>query len=100
MRRPVETIYDPRLSDVPPSVEVTMLVRCEGRVVAQSRAVDDTGRTRLPPGWLGLERDVRDDDLDWWWSEVATVWLDGCWERFPIPEPKQETLLLREKGTD
>ena len=63
MRRPVETIYDPRLSDAPPSVEVTMLVRHNGLVVAQSRAVDDTGRLRLPPGWLELDRGRRDEGV-------------------------------------
>ena len=72
---------------------VRMTVSFEGQVLAESSAVDDTGRLRLPPDWLELERGRRDDDLDWWWSEVATVWLEGCWERFPAPEPKQEALL-------
>ena len=71
-----------------------MLVRHNGLVVAQSRAVDDTGRFRLPPGWLGLSRERRDDELDWWWSEVATVWLEGCWEQYPLAEPRQEVLGL------
>ena len=72
---------------------VRMTVSFGGEVLAESSAVDDTGRLRLPPGWLEQDRGVRDEDLDWWWSEVATVWLDGVWERFPVPAPKQGALL-------
>ena len=72
---------------------VRMTVLFGGQVLAESEAVDDTGRLRLPPGWLAETREWRDEDLDWWWSEAAQVWLEGCWERFPIPAPKQESLL-------
>ena len=74
-------------------LEVTMVVKYDGVELARSSAVDDTGRLRLPPRWLGLDREKRDSDLDWWWSEVATVWLEGQWEQWPNPEPKQEALL-------
>ena len=72
---------------------VRMTVSFDGVVLAESSAVDDTGRLRLPPRWLAEDRGWRDEDLDWWWREVATVWLDGVWERFPNPAPKQEVLL-------
>ena len=74
-------------------LEVRMMVLFDGVVVAESRAVDDTGRLRLPPDWLGRTREERDDDVDWWWSEAAQVWLEGCWEQYPVPEPKQGVLL-------
>ena len=72
---------------------VRMCVSFDGQVLARSEAVDDTGRLRLPPDWLGKDREWRDEDLDWWWSEAAQVWLEGCWERFPVAEPRQEALL-------
>ena len=93
LRRPVDTIYDSRLGDAPARLEVTMLVRLDGQVVARSSAVDETGRFRLPPRWLERTREERDAELDWWFEEVATVWLEGCWEQWPSPEPKQEALL-------
>ena len=56
--------------------------------------MDDTGQTKLPPLWLLLDRKKRDEELDWWWSEVATVWVEGCWEQHPNPQPKQASLQL------
>lgn len=72
-------------------VEFTMTIRLDGQVVAESVAAHD--QLRPPPDWLEKPREWRDEDLDGWWEEAANVWLEGCWEEWPSPEPEQGTLL-------
>ena len=74
-----------------PGIGVTMRVEVDGVTVAFASAGSD--RLRPPVGWLERDREWRDDDLMWWFEEAANVWLDGVWERFPAPVPKQEVLL-------
>ena len=77
------------------SLEMRVIV--DGEPVAV--AVVGHGRLRPPSDWLAKDRGWRDDDLLWWFGEAANVWLDGLFERFPVPEPEQQSLLTSPAGS-
>ena len=57
-------------------------------LVAEAEAEDP--RLSLPPDWRNEDWEWRDADLAGWTAEAAAVWLEGCWECWPVPEPEPE----------